>query len=331
MKDPDQQAGTNQPQSAPDDLVLPFQAERAKASGRLVRLNMVVDTILKRHDYPDPVSKLLGEAVTLTAMLGTSLKFEGKFILQTKTDGLVNFLVVHYYAPGKIRGYASYNKDHLAEAMRDGEPAPEHILGNGHLAMTIDRGPDMERYQGIVALEGGSLSEAADAYFRQSEQLPTFIRLAIAKHYVGGEGQGGNNWSWRGGGLMLQNLTSEGGVVLSSGKDDEEEEEDIWPFINDDEDWNRACHLASTVEDHELLDPLLESERLLYRLFHEEGVRTFQPNNLEVDCRCSRERIEELLKSFSTQEIEDVTEEGQIIVTCEFCNTGYQFDAAEFS
>ena len=160
-----------------DDLILPFQAEQADVVGRLVKLGPTVDTILSRHDYPDSVSKLLGEAVALTALLGAALKFEGKFILQASTDGPVDLLVADYQVPGGLRGYARFSAERLAALTPDGR-----LLGEGHLAMTIDRGVDTERYQGVVPLEGETLTEAADTYFRQSEQLPTFIRLAVARH-----------------------------------------------------------------------------------------------------------------------------------------------------
>jgi len=187
-----------------DDLILPFQAEQAEVLGRLVKLGPVVDTILSRHAYPDAVSRLLGEAVALTALLGAALKFEGKFILQASTDGPVDLLVADYQAPGGLRGYARFSSEQVAALPQD---AP--LLGRGHLAMTIDRGTDTERYQGVVPLEGESLAEAADIYFRQSEQLPTFIKLAVAQHYQAGQGE--RPWTWRAGGLLVQKLTREGG------------------------------------------------------------------------------------------------------------------------
>src|SRR5512145_276534 len=187
-----------------DDLILPFQADQADVVGRLVKLGPVVDTILSRHDYPETVSQLLGEAVALTALLGAALKFEGKFILQASTDGPVDLLVADYQVPGQLRGYARFSAERLAALPPD---AP--LLGSGNLAMTIDRGPETERYQGVVPLEGESLSDAADTYFRQSEQLPTFIKLAVARHYRAGQGE--RPWTWRAGGLLLQKLTGEGG------------------------------------------------------------------------------------------------------------------------
>jgi molecular chaperone Hsp33 len=298
-----------------DDLILPFQADQADVFGRLVKLGPVVDTILSRHDYPEPVSKLLGEAVALTALLGAALKFEGKFILQASTDGPVDLLVADYQVPGKLRGYARFSAERVAE-LEDGDRDLSELLGQGHLAMTIDRGTDTERYQGVVPLEGESLTEAADTYFRQSEQLPTFIRLAVAKHFRGGQGGG---WTWRAGGLLVQKLTSEGG---HGGAGDTSLAE---------EDWMRAKLLAETVEDHELLDPLLPADRLLYRLFHEERVRAYQAVALQTYCSCSRDRVEELLRRFTSEDLKDMVVDGEVWVTCEFCNSRYRFDADSFA
>lgn len=296
-----------------DDLILPFQAEQADVTGRLVKLGPTVDTILSRHAYPEAVSQLLGEAVALTALLGAALKFKGKFILQASTDGPVDLLVADYQVPGGLRGYARFSPERLAELAPDGR-----LLGEGHLAMTIDRGLETERYQGVVPLEGESLTEAADTYFRQSEQLPTFIRLAVARHYRAGQA-GGRPWTWRAGGLLVQKLTREGG--RSGGREAAFAEED----------WTRARALAETVEDHELLDPMLPPDRLLYRLFHEEQVRAYRAIPLESYCSCSRGRVEELLRRFSVEDLADMVVDGEVWVTCEFCNSRYQFDPAAFA
>ena len=296
-----------------DDLILPFQAEQADVSGRLVKLGPVVDTILSRHDYPEAVSQLLGEAVALTALLGAALKFEGKFILQASTDGPVDLLVADYQVPGGLRGYARFAPEQVEALPPDGR-----LLGDGHLAMTIDRGLDTERYQGVVPLEGDSLTEAADTYFRQSEQLPTFIRLAVARHYRPGA-SGDRAWTWRAGGLLVQKLTREGGHGPAR------------EAAFAEEDWTRARALAETVEDHELLDPLLPADRLLYRLFHEEQVRAFRAVPLESYCSCSRGRVEDLLKQFTAEDLADMVVDGEVWVTCEFCNSRYHFDPASFA
>jgi molecular chaperone Hsp33 len=295
-----------------DDLILPFQAENADVFGRLVKLGPVVDTILSHHAYPETVSQLLGEAVALTALLGAALKFEGKFILQASTDGPVDLLVADYQVPGGLRGYARYAADRLDALAPDERP-----LGEGHLAMTIDRGADTERYQGVVPLEGESLTEAADTYFRQSEQLPTFIRLAVARHYRAGGG-GERIWTWRAGGLLVQKLTREGG---RGGR--------VSGLAED--DWARAKALAETVEDHELLDPMLPADRLLYRLFHEEQVRAFRAIPLKSYCSCSQGRVEDLLRRFSPEDLAEMVVDGEVWVTCEFCNRRYRFNPAAFS
>jgi molecular chaperone Hsp33 len=294
-----------------DDLILPFQAEHAGVAGRLVKLGPVVDTILSRHDYPEPVSQLLGEAVALTALLGAALKFDGKFILQASTDGPVDLLVADYQVPGGLRGYARFSAERLAALPPD---AP--LLGSGNLAMTIDRGPETERYQGVVPLEGESLTDAADTYFRQSEQLPTFIKLAVARHYRAGQGE--RPWSWRAGGLLVQKLTGEGGRGARESA-----------FAA--EDWTRAKALAETVEDHELLDPMLAADRLLYRLFHEEQVRAYRAVPLNSYCSCSEARVEQLLRRFSAEDLAEMVVDGEVSVTCEFCNSRYRFDPATFA
>ena len=305
------------------DYVLPFQLEASGARGRLVRLGPVADEILNRHAYPEPVLLLLGEAVTLTAMLGAALKFEGKFILQTQSNGPVSFLVVHYSTPGHVRGYASFDRDHLARSPNGGgETQP--LLGDGHLAMTIDPGAGMERYQGIVALAGKTLVDAAHQYFDQSEQIPTFIRIAVARHFAAGEGANPGRWSWRAGGLMVQKLTREGGRPESG-----DLTQPTGATAGDD-GWRRAQALAATVEDHELLDPALPPERLLYRLFHEEDVRAFEAAPLDAQCNCSRERVETMLKQFSPDELGGMAEDDVITVTCEFCNIPYRFDADQY-
>jgi molecular chaperone Hsp33 len=306
------------------DYFLPFQLEASGARGRLIRLGPAVDQILGRHAYPEPVSLLLGEAVTLTAMLGAALKFQGKFILQTQSNGPVSFLVVHYSAPGHLRGYASFTTDDVARAANGGG-GDAQMLGDGHLAMTIDSGADMDRYQGIVALKGATLVDAAHEYFAQSEQIPTFIRIAVARHYTAGAGGAPGRWSWRAGGLMVQKLTGEGG---------RQDSDDLSPPAGheaDDDGWRRAHALAATVEDHELLDPTLSPERLLYRLFHEEEVRAFHAAPLEAKCNCSRERVEGMLNQFSADEMEGMAEDGVITVTCEFCNTHYKFHSSDDS
>jgi molecular chaperone Hsp33 len=306
-----------------DDLVLPFRTVKSDVIGRVIRLGPVIDKILSGHAYPEPVSHALGEALALTAMLGSALKIEGKLILQTKTDGPLDFLVTDFMSPGKVRGYANYDKADAALAASRGRGEQGALLGKGHVAMTIDPGGEKDRYQGIVAVENEPLVDAAHTYFRQSEQIPTFIRLAVARHYGPGAANGAPVWRWRAGGLMIQQLPREGGGRRTLEEAERLEEDD-------EENWNRARHLAATVEDHELLDPLLSPERLLYRLFHEEGVRVTPSTSLVAECRCSRERIQMFLKRFTPEELADMREPDRgVTVTCEFCSRKYHFAAAD--
>ena len=311
--------------SPSDDLVLPFRTVKSDVIGRVVRLGPLVDAVLSRHAYPEPVSHALGEALALTAMLGSALKSGAKLILQTKTDGPLDFLVVHFEQPGQVRGYASFDKSDGRLAGTRGRGDQGAMLGAGHLAMTIDPGGGRDRYQGIVAVAREPLLNAAHEYFRQSEQLPTFIRLAVARHYgppEGGPGGGPRVWHWRAGGLMIQQLPREGGA----GSQLEGESHDLSLEGEDDENWNRARHLAATVEDHELIDPMLAPERLLYRLFHEEGVRVVPATGLAEACRCSRDRIEMYLQRFGPEELAELREpDGSLTVTCEFCSRKYRF------
>jgi molecular chaperone Hsp33 len=301
----------------PDNTVMPFEIKPLGVRGRIVRLGHVVDDILHKHDYPVPVSALLAEAVALTAMLGASLKFDGKFILQTNSDGPVDLLVADFSSPGGIRGYARFNAELIAKLKA---PTPQALLGKGHLAMTIDQGQGMERYQGIVALGGVTLSEAALGYFQQSEQIPTRLRLAAGALAQ----RGARPEAWRAGAIMVQHLPREGGISpqpFHSGDAPEGHEE---PVVEDDH-WVKARLLLDTVEDHELLDPMLTPEELLYRLYHEDGVTVYRPVTLERHCTCSREKIGDLLKSFSDDDRAAMMTDGVIEVTCEFCSTHYRF------
>ena len=301
------------PRPTADDAVLPFRVVRSGVLGRLVRLGRVADTIISRHAYAEPVSRTLGEALALTGMLGTALKGDGKFTLQTKSDGPLGFLVVNYESPGRLRGYASADPAHIAA-----ETTRADLLGKGHLAMTIDKGGERDRYQGIVALDGDTLTSAAHTYFHQSEQIPTFLRVAVARHYGAGP-DGQKTWAWRAGGLLVQYVPPVAVGAVTS-------EEDERLVGEKEEAWRRTRLLAATVEDHELLDPTLHPEMLVYRLFHEDGVRVEPERPMTVYCRCSRDRVATFLRGFSASELADMHEaDGAIAVRCEYCATSYRF------
>ncbi|MGE0765768.1 MAG: Hsp33 family molecular chaperone [Hyphomicrobiaceae bacterium] len=312
-----------------DDIVLPFGTVKSLISGRIVRLGPSVDTVLDAHDYPDPVRETLGEALALTALLAHPLKPGGRLILQTKTDGPLGFLVVQYDAPGAMRGYASFDRAKVETLVTTGEVTPGSLLGAGHMAMTIDPGSSLPSHQGIVALDGESLTDAAHTYFRQSEQLPTFIRLAVARQMIGGAANSASPWRWRAGGLILQHVPRLGGDPRP---DETPEERDARLHGEDDDDWLRVATLAATVEAHELIDPTLSPERLLLRLFHEEGVRVGIETPVAARCRCSRERIAGFLGGFTAEELADMREDdGAVTVTCEFCSKRYRFETDEIA
>jgi molecular chaperone Hsp33 len=305
----------------PDDLSLPFQVEACDVRGRLVRVGHALDDALERHAYPEPVALLVAEAVTLAATMATALKFDGIFSLQAKGDGPVSLLVADYRinqadgeTAGGLRGYASFDAEALAalalgpnSETRGNAPVPL-LLGKGYLAFTIDpAGEDMERYQGIVDLSGATLAEAARAYFAQSEQLNACLMLGAAR-VLCADGV----WRWRGGGLMAQQLPQKADGLSP------EERHDAW---------ERVKALTHTVKVQELCDPDLPAERLLYRLYHEDGVRVYEPAPLEARCTCNGDRLLGILRSFSPEELADITEAGQVAATCQFCSKTYQFAA----
>ena len=303
--------------AAKDDFVRTFRLDAAGVRGRQVRLGSALNTVLEQHDYPDPVSRLLGELIALSALLASTIKYDGVFTVQTRGDGPLGMMVADVTSAGALRGYADFHADILRAALAGGEESSvPRLLGAGHLAFTVDQGPDTERYQGIVALEGTSLSECAHNYFRQSEQIATAIQLTA--EWVAGV--------WRAGALMLQHEPGGGGYDRPLGRDAlpdapgaglEDQEAN--------EDWRRAVILMSSVSPTELLDPTLGSDELLFRLFHEESVRVHAPRPLAFGCRCSRARVESTLKALPRDEIKALNIDGRVVVTCQFCNKSESF------
>ncbi len=280
-----------------DDLVGPFQIEGEPVRGRIARLGPAIDEILRAHDYPEPVANLLGEACALAALVGSNLKFQGRLIVEARGNGPVRYVVADYDTNGGLRGYCRFEADEVA-AVSGGfaRPGAKTLLGDGIFMMTVDQGSVMDRYQGMTAIEGETLALCAEQYFAQSEQTPTRVRLAVT------HGQAG----WRAGGLLIQYIADDDarGSTLEA--------------------WTRTQAFFETVGEDELADPDLAANQLLFRLFHEDGVRVFDPQALSATCRCSQDRIETVLKSFEAAEREDMVEpDGKIHVTCEFCSTTY--------
>jgi len=289
-----------------DDLAAPFQIEHEPVRGRLVRMGASVDEILTRHDYPLAVANLLGETCALAALVGSSMKFEGRLIVQAQGDGPVAYVVADYDTTGALRGYCRYDDTRVAEVSAGfAAPGARTLLGDGVFIMTIDQGADMERYQGVTPIEGETLALCAETYFAQSEQVPTRVRLAVGQVQTDGPS------TWRAGGVIIQNVA----------------EDDARGSTRD--AWETAQALFETLGEDELIDPLVAPERLLYRLFHENGVRLFTPSPLRAFCRCSQDRIEGVLRSFPAAERADMVEDdGKIRVTCEYCSRTYDIEPA---
>lgn len=312
---------------AGDDHVVPFQVEGLDVRGRAVQLGPLLDAILARHDYPMPVARLLAEAIVLTVLLGTSLKFEGKFTVQTKGDGPVDLLVADFSTPENVRAYARFDEEALAKAVAEGRTEPEQLLGKGVLAFTIDQGRFTQPYQGIVALDGASLEEIAGIYFRQSEQIPTRVRLGAAELFDRDE-NGKPRHRWRAGGLIAQFLPEAPERMRQPDLHGGDGDTGVRDHAEDDA-WAEARSLVETIDADELTDPQVGTERLLYRLFHERGVRVYEPKAVYDRCSCSRDKLKGVLKGFTAEEIEASQENGEIAVTCEFCSTTYRFEVSE--
>jgi molecular chaperone Hsp33 len=295
----------------PNDFVRSFQIEGMNVRGRIVHLTDVADQVISAHGYPEPVSRLVGEVLTLAALLGASLKFEGKLTVQTSSDGPVRMMVADFATPGTIRACATFDRD--AVLALGSRPTFRSLVGKGSIAITIDPDGEMERYQGVVPLDGDGIADGAMTYFDQSEQIPTSIKLSVAT--LAKRGAAGAEVHWRAGGILIQNLASLGGIQAE--RRDDRDHEDDWP---------RASALFATVEPHELVDPQVEAERLLFRLFHEDGVRVFDVLPVTFGCRCSADRVSSVLMQYPEAELVELAEaDGLIRAKCEFCSTTYSF------
>jgi molecular chaperone Hsp33 len=304
------------------DFVQPFQIEGHGVRGRLVRLDRVASEIIEKHAYPEAVARLLSEMMALAAILAATLKYEGVFTLQAKGNGAVRLMVADVTSAGNVRGYAQFDAAAVA-AIPSASANLMRLTGGGYLAFTVDQGEHAERYQGIVELEGSSLVECIHHYFQQSEQLQAAFKLAVEHHADG----------WRAGAIMLQRLPAQGGQ--GGGWTPDGSSPHDWHGRNEnnfdsgteeaEDAWRRAVVLMASAQDKELLGPETGINDLLYRLFHEDGVRVFTGHDLKAQCRCSRGRVENALKSLAPDEVHDLAIDGDLVVTCEFCNSEYRF------
>lgn len=290
--------------SLDDDLIQPFLIEESGLRGRLIRMGPTVSDVIGRHDLPPAVQSLMAEFVVLASALSAALKFDGIFTLQAKGNGPVSLMAADVTTDGGVRAYASVGDDVPDETEINGSPVPR-LFGAGYLAFTVDQGEHAELYQGIVELQGATLIDCVHHYFQQSDQFSAAITMAAEK-----DGKGG----WRAGALMLQRLPED---ELSFRKEEM------------DEAWRRATILMSSCEKSELTSATLSAHQLLFRLFHEDGVRVFDALPLQFSCRCSRDRGEGILKMLSAEEIEDYKVDGHISIKCEFCSTEEWFDATQ--
>ena len=300
------------------DRALPFQLDALGVRGRLVRLGPVLDAIIERHGYPLAVARPLAEAMTLCAALATTLKYDGIFTLQISGDGAIRLLVADLTSDGALRGYAQFDSWKLAVALGTTGHSGDHdapdgyvpkLFGSGRLAFTVDQGRHSERYQGVVPLEGATLADCAHLYFRQSEQLPTGIKIAARRDETADGGH------WRAAALMVQQMPEFDAGRLDA---DPEQRED---------DWRKAVILMASATEREMLDPALPGEGLLFRLFHAEGARLFDRRSFEARCRCSRTRIDGVLKSIRREELTGLRDDrGLVAVKCEFCSAEYVYD-----
>ena len=286
------------------DFVQPFQIEGLGLRGRLVRLGPVVRSVVAHHGYPPAAAALMAETLALAAVLASALKYDGVFTLQLRGDGPLSLVVVDITSAGDMRGYARCDAAAIGDALPAGAASVPRLMGAGTMVFTVDQGPRTERYQGVTALEGASLSECAHAYFRQSEQVQTAIILVAAPEpdTAGDETAAGI----RAAALMIQRL---------AGSDDGD--------ASADENWHRAVVLMSSVRADELLSSMLSPAEVLFRLFHEDGVRLFRQRPLRAGCRCSQAKVERLIATFPPAEITTMADNGHIAVTCEFCKAVY--------
>ena len=312
-----------------DDTILPFEVAALDLRGRVVRLGPAVDTILTGHDYPQPVAKLLGEAIVLGVMLGTALKFEGRFILQTKTDGPVPMLVVDFTTPDKVRACARLDKERVAAAIAAGK----HRCGRAARARASRddhrSGRRHEPLSGAGRARGRHAGGCGARIFPALRADPD-ARAARGRRGVPRRVAAGASHRWRAGGMLLQFVPRAPERARVPDLDPGDAPEGTAPHtVPEDDAWVEGRSLIETVEDIELIDPALSSERLLYRLFHERGVRVFRSAELRAQCSCSRDSVEAMLRSFPQTDRDDMVENGVISVTCEFCSATYVFEPAD--
>ena len=307
------------------NIVLPFQLERPNVRGRFTRLDSVIENILEQHNYPSIVEGLITEATILTVLIGQMVKLNWRLSLQIRGDGPIRLIATDYYGPSEeglpaqIRAYASYDKEKI-----DINSDPFTQIGTGYFAVIINQGKNMSPYQGITPLSGGSLSSSAEAYFFQSEQIPTKFCIAYGTTQLPLE-----KLSLRAGGIMLQHMPNASPLIKQKPSP---QSEDLSKEINPlDEglkgNWTRVGILLDTIEDLELIGPRLSFEQVLYRLFHDEIIQTSNSQNVNFGCTCSEDKVRQSMSIYSTKDLKHMTKaDGSLTADCQFCGAHYILD-----
>jgi molecular chaperone Hsp33 len=294
------------------DYILPFHVENLDIRGRGANFTTLIDEVLEHHtDYPEPVQRVLAECIAFAAMFSSNLKSEGRVIMQVQTTGPIRLCVVDVTLPDKIRALARFDDERVAKAIKSGYISTSALMGRGHLAITMDLGKSLDRYQGVVAIAGQGLERAADQYFNQSEQIPTKMRLVAKK----------TDGKWLARGFFIQHLPKMAVQKDMDGGDGSE--------VIEDNHWAEAKALVSTVEDEEMILADVTPEKLAFRLFHESDLRIYPKMSFKAQCTCSRDRLQALVSQFSHEEKADLAIEGKVTVDCDFCGRKYEFKAEE--
>lgn len=290
-----------------------FHIDSGAFLGRFVRLDSILDDILGKHKYPKQVGAVVAECTALAVLLASSMKYDGLFTLQTGSNGPIPMIVVDVSSEGNIRAYARYDEERINKAKEIRKTTDEleetpHFLGSGHLAFTVDQGQGKDTYQGIVDIQGKNLSEIALRYFRQSEQIETYLKLYL-------QAPSSDNLGWQAAGLMLQRIPATGGKVDKS-KDNEEL-------------WHEALVFAESLKKEEIFNHSLSSEMLLNRLYHSNNLVISDTKEYKFSCRCSRDKLLSTLSGFDQKELDEIADNGKIGITCDFCSEHYVFDRGE--
>ncbi len=291
---------------ATTDVICPFLIDSGLSRGQAVRLTSSLDTIISQHHYPESIGLLIAQSAVLTALLASTIKFDGVFTLQIQGKGPVSLLATDITTDGRIRGYARFDEKAAEEAYKNVQEGSENpvqaFFKDGTLSFNVETGD--QSYQGIVGLDQPTLAQCVLEYFKQSEQIETALQIEVATPQQTGKG-------WIGSAVMLQRMPMDRQIAREL---KEEEINDLW---------QTAVVLLHSVRTQELLDTDLSLEKLLYRLYHLNNLHFFIQKAIKFGCRCSQEKVIEMLKRFPEQDRQEMAVDGEIKVDCQFCGKSY--------